>query len=209
VAGGDVAGELAVELSDTGASRYAMRLAINGADARQLTGLDAGVPNAAESKLISRLSASLDLAGNVNDPASRRGRGNMVIGGGTMYQLPLVLGLFQITNLSLPINSPFERASASYSVQGQRVTLENIRISGRDVAIQGGGHLDFNTMQVELNLTTSNGGWLNVPVVGQLWNGAQNELMRIHVKGSLHAPQVSAASLETFSTTVDEVFRGK
>jgi hypothetical protein len=212
VAGGNVAGELAVDLSNTGASRYAIRLAINGADARELTGLDADLPDGkapADTKLISRISASLDLAGSVNDPASRRGRGNMVVGGGTMYQLPLVLGLFEITNLSLPINSPFQRASASYSVQGQRVTLEQILVSGRDVAIQGGGHLDFKTMQVDLNLTTSNSRWLNVPVVGQIWNGAQNELMRIHVKGSLHAPQVSATPLDTFSTTVDEVFRGK
>jgi hypothetical protein len=41
-----------------------------------------------------------------------------------MYKIPLVLGLLQITNLALPITSPFNQAEASYGVDGQRITFE-------------------------------------------------------------------------------------
>jgi hypothetical protein len=204
VAGGDVAGDLAVGLTDNGAGRYAMRLAINGADVSRLSG-----PADATANMVGKISASLDLAGNVNDPSAQRGRGAVQVSGAQLYQLPLVLGLFQITNLALPINSPFEQASSSYIVQGRRVTIERVSLSGKDLAIQGNGHLDFNTMQVELNFTSPSARWLNVPLVGPMWNGAQNELLRIHVKGSVHAPTVSASSFDTFTTTVDEVFKGK
>jgi hypothetical protein len=220
VAGGELAGNLAVGLSDDtskraadsttpGVSRYALSLVLNDADVNQLAGGSQDLGVVPDAKLNGRIAASLQLSGSVSDPNARRGRGDVTVAGSRMYQLPLLLGLFQITNLTLPISSPFERASADYSVQGQRVTLEKIQISGQSMSMQGEGHLDFATKQVELIFTTDNPGWLNVPIVGSMWNKAQNELMRIHVKGSISSPKVSASSLDTFTTTVDQVFKGE
>ena len=38
---------------------------------------------------------------------------------------------------------------------------------------------------------------------------ARDELLRIHVRGTLQAPEVSAGTLPTVTSTIDEVFRGK
>jgi hypothetical protein len=37
---------------------------------------------------------------------------------------------------------------------------------------------------------------------------ARHELLQIHVRGTLQDPKVSATSMNTFTTTIDEVLRG-
>ena len=201
VAGGDLAGQMVVAYPDDGPSRYALGLVLRGADVRELA-------PPGDKKLRGKLSASLDVSGSWTDPATRRGRGDVLVTGNDMYRIPLVLGLLQITNLSLPINSPFEQATARYSLDGQRVSLEQILLKSKDMVMQGSGHLDFATKKVDLTFATDNPNWPTLPVVGQMWNTARRELLRIHVNGSLQAPEVSASTLDVVTTTVDEVFNG-
>ena len=209
VADGDLAGDLAVSLNDQGVDRYAMKMILNEADVSELSGIAEGLATTPDRNLTGRISASLELSGSVSDPTARRGTGDVRVVGDRMYQIPLVLGLLQVTNLALPTNSPFQKGTARYSVQGNRVTLEQIQLGGRDMSLQGSGHLDFATKKVDLTFTTDSDKWLNVPVVGPMWNKAENELMRIHVRGTLKALKVSASSLDTFTTTVDQVFKGE
>jgi hypothetical protein len=160
-----------------------------------------------EPELKGQLSASLDLEGNWDDPASRRGRGDVLVGGKNMYRIPVVLGLLQIANLSLPISSPFTEATTRYMVQGQTVTFENISLRSSNMVMQGSGSLDFNTRKVELVFTTDNPNWPRLPFIQDLIEGARHELLQIHVRGTIQDPKVSATAMNTVTTTVDEVFR--
>jgi hypothetical protein len=209
VAGGELAGDLAVSLTDQGVDRYAMSIILNEADISELSGVAEGLATTPDANLTGRISASLELSGGVNDRSTRRGHGDVRAEGDRMYQIPLVLGLLQVTNLALPTSAPFQRGTAHYSVQGNRVTLEQIQLAGRDMALQGTGRLDFATKQVDLTFNTNSDKWLNVPIVGPVWSKAENELMRIHVRGTLKSLKVSASSLDTFTTTVDQVFKGE
>jgi hypothetical protein len=47
-----------------------------------------------------------------------------------------------------------------------------------------------------------------IPFLQDLWRGAQQKLLRIHVRGTVEDPTVSNRPLGTFTTTVDEVFKG-
>ncbi|HUB25898.1 MAG TPA: AsmA-like C-terminal domain-containing protein, partial [Tepidisphaeraceae bacterium] len=141
-------------------------------------------------------------------PSDRRGSGNVLVSDSQMYRIPLLLGIMQITNLSLPINSPFQTATARYYVSGQEVVLDRIQIKGKEMTMDGGGHIDFATHKVSLSLTTDNPNGLKIPLVGAMWNGAQQELLRIHVDGTIQKPTVSASSFDTFTTTIDDVLKG-
>ncbi len=125
-----------------------------------------------------------------------------------MYHIPLVLGLLQVTNLALPIAEPFHEAMARYNLEGQRVTFEKVELRSDTMRMTGAGHLDFGTKQVRMSFTTDNPGGLKVPFLNELWQGARNELLRINVKGTIQDPKVETSSMGTFTTTVDEVFRG-
>lgn len=201
LSGGELAGSVDWVWPDQGSSRYAASLLIRDADVRQL------VADAAP-QLQGRLTANLTLEGQWDAPSSRRGRGDMLVEGKEMYRIPLLLGLLQITNLSLPINSPFERASVRYGVEGERITLESIELAADQMKMTGTGQIDFAQKRVWMDFVTDSTTWPRLPILGDLLRNARHELLRIRVRGTLEEPKVSAGSMTTITTTIDEVLRG-
>jgi hypothetical protein len=201
IAQGELAGRIGWISPDVGPARYALEMVLRNADVKELAG-EGG------QDIKGQLSASVSLEGNWSDPNSRRGRGDVSVTGQDMYKIPVVLGLLQITNLALPITSPFNEGTCRYSVDGQRVTFESIELRAKEMMMQGTGHLDFGTKQVKMTFVTDSTNWPKIPIVGDLLQGARHELLQIHVKGTLEEPKVSASMMNTFTTTVDEVLRG-
>jgi hypothetical protein len=201
LARGSMAGQIDYAFSDTGPSRYAVNLNLRDADVTELAG-------ETDHDIRGALSASLALEGIADKPDSRRGRGDVSVVGENMYRIPLVLGLLQITNLSLPITSPFKEASARYSMDGRRVTFEQIELRSNNMLMQGDGAMDFGTRQVRMSFVTDSTTWPKLPIIEDILQGARHELLQIRVRGRLDEPKVSARSMNTLSTTVDEVLRG-
>jgi hypothetical protein len=201
LADGEIAGDVALDYPDDGPSRYAMNLQLRNADVKLIAA-------ETEQDISGRVTARLALEGNWSDASARRGRGDVRVEGKEMYKIPLVLGLLQITNLALPISSPFNQAEASYGVEGQRITFESISLRSNQMLMTGNGVLDFGTKTVRMTFTTGSPAWTKLPIVGELLNTAKNELLQIHVTGKLQEPKVSASSINTFTTTVDKVLRG-
>jgi hypothetical protein len=212
VAGGRLAGSVNLRFSAADGSAtskpsdggYAVEFSVTDADMATLAG--SAVPGG--KPIRGRLSASLSMQGDWSDPATRRGRGVVVAGGRDMYQIPLVLGLLEVTDLSLPSSAPFSQATANYVVDGQRVTFEQLQMRGDNLVMDGTGWLDFGSKRVRMNFTTDNPRMAGIPILHDVWQGAKQELLQIQVRGTVQDPQVSAASLHTFTTTVDEVFSG-
>jgi hypothetical protein len=200
LAGGQFAGTINLAFPDAGPSTYRMNVVLKNADVRTVGGLGPDIRG--------QLSASLAMEGDWTDVSTRRGRGDVLVSGKSMVQIPLLLGLFEVTNLSLPSASPFNEATARYAVEGQRVTFDQIQMRSDSLVMDGSGYLDFGTKKVRLNFSTDNPNMPKLPFIHDLWQGAKQELFQIQVRGSVKAPKVSAASLHTFTTTVDEVFSG-
>jgi hypothetical protein len=76
------------------------------------------------------------------------------------------------------------------------------------MTMSGNGELDFGAKKVSLWLVTDNPTLISLPVVGPLIHGAKQELLKIHVSGTIQQPTVSAHSFDTITTTVDQVFNG-
>jgi hypothetical protein len=205
LADGDIAGQVDLAFPDNGPGRYRMNLVLRNADVRQLSG-------DAAPDLSGELSASLALEGDWASDRSRRGRGDVQVRGKEMYKIPLVLGLLQITNLSLPITSPFSDGSARYTVDGQTVTFETLELRSHDMLMSGSGQLNFATKKVAMSFTTDNPNWPKLPIIGDIVETAKHELLQIHMKGTLQEPTAAAAATQpanTVNTTVDEVQTGQ
>lgn len=199
LAGGEMAGEVDFQLPGAGPSRYALALVLRDADVKQLTGEAANVNG--------RLAVSLSLQGDCDNPYTRQGRGDLTVTGQQMYRMPLVLGLLEVTSMSLPISSPFTDGAARYSVEGMKVDFDNIELKSKDMLMQGNGDITYDTHQVRMTFFVDSTTWPKIPVVGDLIQGARRDLLQIHVKGTLQDPKVSAGVANTFTTTIDEVFR--
>ena len=200
-ASGDLAGDGDYAFPDAGPSKYDVSLVLRDADVQQLT-------TPYDKDLRGRLTASLQLGGTWNDPESRRGHGDVSVVGDKMYNIPVMLGLMQITNLALPVNSPFSQISTRYTLDGQKVIFETIDLKSKDMTMTGSGELDFALKRVSLWLVTNNPALVALPVLGPLLGGANQELLRIHIKGTIEEPKVTASTFDTVTTTVDQVFKG-
>ncbi|HEX8912445.1 MAG TPA: hypothetical protein VF796_08800, partial [Humisphaera sp.] len=95
-----------------------------------------------------------------------------------------------------------------YSLDGERLTFERIELRSANMLMAGDGTLDFGSKQVRMTFVTDNPGAFKIPFVQDLWRGAQQELLRIHVRGTVQDPKVEARSFGTITTTVDEVLKG-
>ncbi len=204
IAGGDIAGQVSVHLPDSGPGNYSMDFAVKNADLREVAKQVAGKGQ----RIQGQVSASLALQGDWTDPKTRRGRGDVMVSGKEIYQIPLLLGLMEVTNLSLPTSSPFSEGTARYLVEGQRVTFEQIQMRSVSMVMSGNGWLDFDTKKVRMNFTTENPQIPKLPIINDLVAGAREELLQIQVRGTVQNPKVSTSSLHTFTTTVDEVLTG-
>jgi hypothetical protein len=208
VAGGDLDGSGQFSYSDdndsatpaalTTPGRYDFSVVLRDADLAQLAAPQGQGMNG-------RLAASLDMDGTLGDPNSRRGHGNVTVAGDDMYHLPILLGLLQMTDLALPLNSPFSEASTRYSIDGQQVVFDEITLKSKQMAMTGNGQMDFGAKTVSLWFVTDNPTLVSLPVVGPFIHGAKQELLKIHVSGTIQEPKVSASSFNTITTTVDRV----
>jgi hypothetical protein len=201
VAGGELGGHVLIGFPDQGPNRYSMNLVVRNADVKELTG-------ESDQNLRGELTASLALEGKWGDPSARRGRGDVVVAGKQLYRIPLMLGLLQVTNLSLPIGQPFTKGTARYTVDGQRVNFEQVELHADSLVMSGTGYLDFKTRQVRMTLITDNPAGFKIPFLSDLWQGARQELLKINVQGTVQDPKVAPSSLGIFTTTVDQVFKG-
>ena len=201
VADGQLVGQLHLLMPDVGPSKYTLGLVLRNADVKTLAG---GV----EKDLRGQLTASISLEGAWGDASLRRGRGDVTVSGKDLYHMPLILGLVQVTNLSLPIGSPFNQGLARYSVEGQRVNFERIELKSDNMMMSGGGHLDFAKKQVQMTFITDSPGGFKIPFFNDIWQGARQELFKINIRGSIQQPRVEANPFGTFTTTIDEVLNG-
>jgi hypothetical protein len=202
IANGELAGSVLLTVPDTGASRYTMNLIVRNADVRELT--DESDPN-----IRGEVTASLAMEGAWGDARARRGRGDVVIVGKDLYRVPLVLGVLQVTNLSLPIGGPFTHGTARYDIEGMRINFEQMDLRSDTMQVNGSGYLDFGSRQVRMTLTTDSPGGFKVPFLHDILQGARQELLQINVRGTIQEPKVEPTSMGTFTTTIDQVFRGK
>jgi hypothetical protein len=201
VAGGEMGGSADLNFPDQGPGRYTMNVAVRDASVKELTG-------EADPNIRGELTASLALEGKWDDPSARRGRGDVLVAGKQLYRIPLMLGLLQVTNLSLPIGQPFTRATARYNVEGMRINFEQLELRAETMMMSGTGYLDFGTRQVRLNLTTDNPAGFKIPFITDLWKGARQELFKITVQGTVQDPKVQPTSMGVITTTIDQVFKG-
>lgn len=200
LAGGVVAGRVETVM-DKSDPRFAVALQIRDAKIGELTGDAQAIEG--------RLTGSLQMEGRWDDATRRRGRGDAVVEGRDMYHVPVVFGFMQIANLSLPNDAPLRRAGLRYSIDGQKMTLEQIDLRSANSAMQGNGTIDFGTKQVQMTLSLADSPADAVPVFGPLFKSARQDLLQIKIRGTLQNPTVNAQAFSTFSTTVDEVMKGK
>lgn len=152
------------------------------------------------------LGASLAIEGSLENPASRRGRGEVEIRNANLYELPLAMAMMHILNLSFPSSKAFDRAYASYLFSDDSVMFETVRFEAPSIQIVGGGTMDYSSLALDLDLYTRNPGGPQLGALSDLFRVFKDELLTIHVGGTLAAPETQATSFQGIKRSWQEVF---
>jgi hypothetical protein len=94
-----------------------------------------------DSKLDGLLSGRVLVQGQGTDFADAVGQADFRIRKGTLWQIPPVLSLLNVLNLSLPERTAFTDASARLEFAGSRLTFKELNFIGNAVSIYGEGQI--------------------------------------------------------------------
>lgn len=152
------------------------------------------------------LSASLAMQGQPNVPESRQGRGKIDIRQANLYQTPFALTFLQLLSLALPTATSFDRARASYVIDGDVVRFDSIRFETPSLALAGTGTMHFSTMALDLNFVTRSTANPTFGPVSDLISVLKDEVVAIHVGGTVEKPVTSVKSFSGITKTWQDLF---
>ena len=134
------------------------------------------------------IAASLGVQGPMDESPTFSGRGELEIRNSNLYEVPLSIALLQLLNISLPASRAFDRASASYIMDDNLIRLDSIRFEAPTIEIVGFGTMQYDTLGLDLALYTRNPASPKLGPLSDLFRVFKDELLSIHVTGTLDDP---------------------
>lgn len=152
------------------------------------------------------LDASFSIAGRVDRPESRRGRGQGTVGGGRVVNLPVLVPLIRATNLELPFSERLDYATADFYVQGPLIKFEELVVSSRSVEIVGYGVMSWPEGDLDLRLRPK--ARTRIPFFTAVMEGLRNELFAASITGTIRDPKAEYRTLLGTSRVLEDMFGG-
>ncbi|MCE9605216.1 MAG: AsmA-like C-terminal region-containing protein, partial [Planctomycetia bacterium] len=146
---------------------------------------------AGNNKLSGEILATVDLRGKGRTRNNLQGRGSIQLRNADIYQLPAMVSLLKVLSLRAPDATGFTKSDINFVLQGEHAYLERIDFDGDAVSLQGRGELNLLNDQINLVFRTVVGSdSARLPAVKQLLGGASQQILLLHVDGTLKSPQV-------------------
>jgi hypothetical protein len=143
------------------------------------------------SRLSGEIAATIDLRGKGRTRNNIAGRGSVQLRNANVYQLPAMVSLLKVLSLRSPDTSAFTESDINFMIQGEHCYLERIDFDGKAISLQGRGELNLANDAIALVFRTVVGSDAQRPQgVRQLLGGASQQILLIHVDGTLQNPQV-------------------
>lgn len=139
---------------------------------------------AAGAELQGQATADLHLVGDGVNLSDLRGNGRIDVPNGRIYRLPVMLDLLRTISLRVPDQTAFDKASVTFALEGPRMVVEDLKLSGYPVSLRGEGTANLDGSNVALDISGDWGKFLppGLSVVPR-WFGDQ--LFQIKVRGKI------------------------
>jgi hypothetical protein len=180
--GGTVWGDGWVVLGE--APRYGLRATLADADlARCAQEAVAGHQN-----LTGHVFGTLELRGAGRSIHNLGGHGNIRMRDGNVYELPLMVALLKILSIRQPDTKAFSQSDMDFRISGNHIYFDRANFAGDAISLEGTGEMNFDgQLQMTFHAIVGRGDPY-VPVIQDLVGGASQQIMLIHVDGSLQDP---------------------
>jgi hypothetical protein len=144
-------------------------------------------------------SGSRDLRGTIRAQVQLHGSGrtlNLLGGNGKIelsdadvYELPVMIALLKRLGTRRPDRSAFSQSDIDFRIEGNHIYFDRIKFTGDTMSLVGAGEMNFQS-DIRLTLHAMVGrGERDLPLLHDLLGGASQQLMLIHVGGTLQNPE--------------------
>ena len=133
----------------------------------------------------------VDLRGRGNSPADLTGRGQLQVSPAELYELPIIVQLFDVLSLGPPQQTAFRYAQCDFELARSRIVFNSIDLVGNSLQLRGRGQatfdgrvgLDFYSMLPKSRLPIP----FLQPLIAPLTTG----WVAVHVDGMTNQPRAS------------------
>lgn len=135
-----------------------------------------------------RMAAWARLGGEGQSLNGLGGFGRVELRDADIYELPVMIALLKVLGDPEPDQSAFSTSDIDFQIHGGHVYLTDITFDGDAFSLEGEGMVDFDG-SIQLTFRTNMGRreW-QVPLVREVFGRVSEEIMQIHVGGTLQAP---------------------
>ncbi|HUU95680.1 MAG TPA: AsmA-like C-terminal region-containing protein [Phycisphaerae bacterium] len=180
--GGTVRSDIWVTLGEQ--PRYGVHAELHQADlSRAAQEVIAGRQN-----LRGNLAAVVNLGGTGRTLNGMAGRGAIRLSQGDIYELPLMISLLKILSIQPPDQTAFSTSDIDFRIEGGHVYFDRIDFNGDAISLLGRGEMDFESNVAMVFHAVVGRDELQIPLIRELMGGASEQIMRIHVGGTLQNP---------------------
>ena len=185
IAGGRMLGDLQIDLESL---KWLLSMDLEDARLEELTkASDAEVASGTQGDL----RASFNVTGTIDQPETKFGRGRIVIQNGRMTDSPLTLSILQLSQLMLPISDSFEFGEIDFSIEADRLRLDELELTSPTIEFTGKGEMSLDSWELAVRLFPKG----TIPLVSDLISGVTGTLYAINIKGTLDEPVASVEPL--------------
>jgi hypothetical protein len=141
--------------------------------------------------LTGQVHGTIDLRGKGKNRHNVAGRGSIQLRNADVYQLPAMVSLLKVASLRTPDSRAFTESDINFVLQGEHCYLERIDLSGDAISLQGRGEVNLVNDGLALVFRAVVGSdSRRAPGLKQLMGAASQQILLIHVDGTLQNPQI-------------------
>lgn len=197
VCNGDISAVLGLDLGSTPV-QYKLKLNFVDADLGEFV----KVAFKSDKQLSGFISGQSEFYCNGNGTENTSGKGEINLHEGDIFEMPVILSLFKVLNLSLPDKDTFHSANVGYTIERGIVHIEKARLISDTVEISGTGNIGLDGKLDMMAIVEFRGNSFldGIPIVGEvkdfLIGGITRRLTKFEIKGTVTDPQTRSVSFK-------------
>jgi hypothetical protein len=151
-----------------------------------------------------QIMATVNLRGSGRSLNALSGNGSIHLRNADIYELPVMVSLLKILSIREPDRTAFSESDIRFRIEGPHLYFDPINFNGDAISLEGKGEMDFQSA-INLRFRAQLGrNELKLPMVREVLGGASEQIMVIHVEGTLQDPQMRREPFPVVHQAIEE-----
>lgn len=164
-----------------------------------------------ENALSGLLYGNVKFQGSGIDPKSFSAEGKVNVNEGYLSEVPIILNIFNVLNLSLPKKESFHSAKVKFNVKDGVVHIDEGMVYSDTVELSGRGDIDFHgDVHIDVAAGFNKGFFSQLPIVGKFFDlivgGVRKQLTMVEIKGTFSNPEIHSVPFKPFTRSIGSMF---